>query len=271
MTSTAARPTRGRRIHDTGCRATSSTAVLFGATSQIGLAVVRELVVRSADSRVVLAGRPSEHRQSVADALRADHGVSELDWDAYRLDDPVEVMEQAAARAGRSLDLVVLAAGTLPPGLPDLADGAAARDLQDSWLVNAVAPTTLLVAAVQHLARVGGGQVVVISSAAAVRPRRQILTYSLAKQATDALALQLVEPARAQGVDVHVVRPGHVRTRMTMGLPVPPLARTSEQVARDVVTGVARGHRVVWSPAAMRPVMGVLRLTPRMLLPRSLR
>ncbi|MGN6301139.1 MAG: SDR family NAD(P)-dependent oxidoreductase [Angustibacter sp.] len=249
----------------------STTAVVFGATSQIGTDVVRELVAPGARSRLVLAGRPGPRRAAAAEALRADYSVSELNWDALDLEDPVAVVEGAASRAGRPVDLVVIAAGTLPLGGPDLAERSAAADLRDAWSVNAVAPAALLVAAVQHLASGGGGRVVLLSSAAAVRPRRQLMTYALAKQSVDSLARSLRRRARADGVEIHVVRPGHVLTRMTEGLAVPPLARTSAQVARDVAAGVARGRQVIWSPPAMQPVMGVLRAVPRPLLPRSLR
>lgn len=247
------------------------TAVLFGATSQIGTAVVRELVPPGPRSRIVLVGRASDKRKAAAEQLRQDYTVSELDWDARDLEDPTWVMDQAVARAGQSVDLVVIAAGTLPPGAPDLSDPSAAADLRDAWTVNAVAPTTLLVAAVQQLAKEGGGQVVLLSSAAAVRPRQQILTYSLAKQSADTMAQHLRQQARTMGVEVHIVRPGHVLTPMTEGLPVPPLARTSAAVARDVARGVARRRKVIWSPAAMQPVMWGLRALPRALTPRGLR
>ncbi|MGN6612547.1 MAG: SDR family NAD(P)-dependent oxidoreductase [Angustibacter sp.] len=249
----------------------STTAVLFGATSQIGTDVVRELVPPGSSHRLVLAGRPSPRRAAAAETLRQEYLVSELDWDARDLQDPAGVMKQAAARAGRPVDLVVVAVGTLPHGGPDLGEPSAAADLRDAWSVNAVAPATLLVAAVQHLGADGGGRVVLLSSAAAVRPRRELLTYALAKRSADALARYLRPQARARGVEIHVVRPGHVRTRLTEGLAVPPLARTSAQVARDVAAGVARGREVIWSPAAMRPVMAMLRAVPRPLLPRSLR
>ncbi|HEX2894444.1 MAG TPA: SDR family NAD(P)-dependent oxidoreductase [Marmoricola sp.] len=252
-------------------RAHSSTAVLFGATSQIGIDVVRELVVPGVRSRLVLAGRSGAHRAAAAEELREDYTVSELDWDALDLEDATWVMDQAAGRAGRPVDLVVIAVGTLPPGLPDLTQRSAAAELRDALSVNAVAPATLLVAAVQRLASDGGGQVVLLSSASAVRPRRQILTYALAKQSADAMARHVQPAARALGVDIHVVRPGHVLTPMTQGLPVPPLARTSAQVARDVATGVAHRRGVIWSPAVMRSVVWGLRLVPRSLLPGSLR
>lgn len=252
-------------------RSPSTTAVLFGATSEIGTDVVRALVAPGQHHRLVLAGRPTPRRADAAETLRSDYAVNELDWDARDPLDPAAVMKQAVARAGRLVDLVVLAAGTLPLGGPDLTEAAAAADLRDAWTVNAVAPAALLVAAVQQLAADGGGRVVLLSSASAVRPRRELMTYALAKQSADALARAVAPQARAQGVDVHVVRPGHVLTRLTAGLPRAPLARTSAQVAHDVAAGVARGRQVIWSPPAMQPVMAALRVLPRPLLPRSLR
>lgn len=249
----------------------SRAAVLFGGTSQIGQALIRELVAPGTSSCVVLAGRPSERRAAAAAGLRSDYVVSELDWDARQLRDPVTVMDESAARCNGPLDLVVLAAGTLPTAVPDFVDRSSAAELRDALLVNSVAPSSMLVAAVRHLAHLGGGRIVVLSSAAAVRPRAQILTYSLAKQSLDAMARQLQASARKLGVDVHVVRPGHVHTQLTRGLPVPPLARSSEAVARDVSIGIARGRRVIWSPRAMPLVMGALRCVPPALLPARLR
>jgi decaprenylphospho-beta-D-erythro-pentofuranosid-2-ulose 2-reductase len=60
-----------------------------------------------------------------------------------------------------------------------------------------------------------------------------------------------------------VVRPGFVRTRMTRGLPQPPLACDADDVARAAVAGLERGAQTVWAPPAMRWAMLALRLLPR--------
>ncbi len=45
-----------------------------------------------------------------------------------------------------------------------------------------------------------------------------------------------------------VVRPGFVTTRMTRGLPVPPLSTDPASVARATVRGLRRGAHTVWAP-----------------------
>jgi decaprenylphospho-beta-D-erythro-pentofuranosid-2-ulose 2-reductase len=65
-----------------------------------------------------------------------------------------------------------------------------------------------------------------------------------------------------------VVRPGFVRTRMTAGLPVPPLATSAEAVARATARGLRNGRRTVWAPGGLRWVMAVLRMLPRALFKR---
>ncbi len=60
-----------------------------------------------------------------------------------------------------------------------------------------------------------------------------------------------------------VVRPGFVTTRMTRGLPVPPLSTDPEGVARATVRGLRGSAHTVWAPFALRWIMALLRLLPR--------
>jgi decaprenylphospho-beta-D-erythro-pentofuranosid-2-ulose 2-reductase len=65
------------------------------------------------------------------------------------------------------------------------------------------------------------------------------------------------------GVDVMIVRPGFVKTKMTEGLDPVPFSTTADAVAREIVRGLARGSDVVWAPPLLRVVMSVLRHVPR--------
>jgi decaprenylphospho-beta-D-erythro-pentofuranosid-2-ulose 2-reductase len=65
------------------------------------------------------------------------------------------------------------------------------------------------------------------------------------------------------GVQVLVVRPGFVRTKMTDGLDAAPLSQTPEQVAEVIAAGLLAGRHTVWAPPTMRWVMSVLRHLPR--------
>jgi len=67
---------------------------------------------------------------------------------------------------------------------------------------------------------------------------------------------------------VVVVRPGFVRTRMTAGLPVPPLAVDADAVARATVAGIRSRRTVVYAPAAFRAVSALLVVLPRAVLRR---
>jgi decaprenylphospho-beta-D-erythro-pentofuranosid-2-ulose 2-reductase len=64
-------------------------------------------------------------------------------------------------------------------------------------------------------------------------------------------------------VNVLVVRPGFVRTKMTAGRDAPPLSTSPDAVANAIVRGLARGAEVVWVPPALRAVMAVMRHLPR--------
>jgi decaprenylphospho-beta-D-erythro-pentofuranosid-2-ulose 2-reductase len=97
---------------------------------------------------------------------------------------------------------------------------------------------------------------------AAVRTRDGLLTYGVAKAALDLYARRIATSLRGTGVRVRVVRPGHVRTRMTSNLPEPPLTTDPGEVAARV-RSTRHGHRTVtYAPAALGPVMAVLRSLP---------
>jgi decaprenylphospho-beta-D-erythro-pentofuranosid-2-ulose 2-reductase len=243
-------------------------ALLVGGSSDIGAAILTRLLP-AAGADVVLAGRPSSRRRVVAGRLAGSHRVHELDWDAYAGSDPVALLVGSARLCGRPLDLVVIAVGALDGPAPDVRVQQAPRTLERCLTVNLIAPAAVMVAAVHHLAE-GGGRLVVITSASATRPRRAIAGYSAAKQALDQLTRMVAATSGDGDLQVHVVRPGHVRTAMTRGLPEPPLTRDPDQVADDVARGVVSGRQVIWSPRVMGIAMAVLRSLPRPLVPKDL-
>jgi decaprenylphospho-beta-D-erythro-pentofuranosid-2-ulose 2-reductase len=105
--------------------------------------------------------------------------------------------------------------------------------------------------------------VVVLSSVAAVRPRRANFVYGSAKAGLDAVAQGLGAALAGSGVAVVTVRPGFVRTRMTAGLADGPFATGADEVARAVRDAVRTRPEVVWVPRVLRLVMNTARLLPR--------
>ena len=107
------------------------------------------------------------------------------------------------------------------------------------------------------------GTLIVLSSVAAERPRRSNFVYGASKAGLDAFAQGLGDALAGTGVDVMVVRPGFVRTKMTAGLKPAPLSTTPDAVAGAIVDGLRRGAHTVWVPPALRSVMSIVRHLPR--------
>jgi decaprenylphospho-beta-D-erythro-pentofuranosid-2-ulose 2-reductase len=128
---------------------------------------------------------------------------------------------------------------------------------------NLVGPVAVLVRAGERLRAQGHGAIVVLSSVAAERPRRANFVYGASKAGLDAFAQGLGDALVGTGVDVLVVRPGFVRTKMTAGLPEAPFATTPEAVADEIADALARRAHTIWVPRRLRLVMAVLRLLPR--------
>lgn len=238
----------------------SQTLLVLGGSSEIGLACARALVARST-RRIVLAGRSPERLGAAAATLRAD-GAEDVDTIALEAEESAgqpAVVERAFARLG-DVDVVLLAIGTLPDQQraehdPELAAA--------TMRVNLAGPVALLTAAADRLRAQGHGAIVVLSSVAAERPRRANFVYGASKAGLDAYAQGLGDALVGTGVDVLVVRPGFVRTRMTAGLDAAPFATTAEAVAAAVVRGLERRSGTVWVPGHLRALMIVVRHLPR--------
>jgi decaprenylphospho-beta-D-erythro-pentofuranosid-2-ulose 2-reductase len=233
--------------------------ILLGGTSEIGLAIVRELQSR-APREAVLVGRDAAALERAAEGLREAGcaAASTLQLDALELERHGEVLEEAFARLGGA-DVVILAVGVLGErgGLP--ADVAGAVEVLQA---NVVGAGSLLMHAAGRLRDGGGGALVVLSSVAAERPRRANAVYGASKAGIDALARGLGDALREEGVRMLLVRPGFVRTRMTRGLEPAPLSTDAPTVARIVVDGLDAGAQVVWAPRALRWLMLVMRMLP---------
>ena len=238
---------------------TGARVILLGGTSEIGLAIVRELQ-RRAPREVVLVGRDLAGLDGAAEQLTAAGSarVERLQLDALQTDRHAEVIARAFKELGGA-DVVILAVGVLGErgGLP--ADADAAVEVLE---VNVVGAGSLLMHAAQRLRESGGGALVVLSSVAAERPRRANAVYGASKAGLDALARGIGDDLHDDGVRVLVARPGFVRTRMTRGLDPAPLSTDADTVARVVADGLDNGARIVWAPSALRWLMLVMRMLP---------
>ena len=234
------------------------TAVVLGGTSEIARAVLRALVARRL-SRVVLGGRDEASLQVAAkelEALGAEVHVAAFDVTAVSGHEAFAA--DCATRLGQ-IDVVLVAAGVLGDQEADAADPRRTAALLET---NCTGPAAAMAAFAEVMKRQGHGRIVVMSSVAGVRVRKANYVYGASKAGLDAYAQGMSDALEGTGVGVMIVRPGWVATRMTEGREPAPFATTPDAVAADVLAGLERGSAVVWSPAVLRVVFGVMRQLP---------
>jgi decaprenylphospho-beta-D-erythro-pentofuranosid-2-ulose 2-reductase len=236
------------------------SVLVLGGGSDIALATCRKLVGQRA-ARVVLAARKPEACDAAAAELRAA-GASEVhavSFDATDLASHEGFVRTTFERFG-DFDVVLVAFGVLGDQERAEHDAAAALETVQTNYTGVVSVTVPLV---ERLRAQGHGALVLLSSVAGERVRRSNFVYGSSKAAVDGYYQGLAASLAGSGVQVTIVRPGFVHTKMTEGLEAAPLSTTPEHVADAIVRAIARGTEVVWVPAPLRYVMIVLRHMPR--------
>ncbi|MHB1988862.1 MAG: SDR family NAD(P)-dependent oxidoreductase [Acidimicrobiales bacterium] len=236
------------------------SVVLLGGTSEIGLAIVGELAKRRLE-KLVLAGRDQTSLESAREALglSEDTDIALEICDVTRGPDIADLVKRCRQILG-TVDLLVVAAGDL--GSSELDELKPERVLE-LFATNVGGPAGAMIAFASLMAEQGSGHIVVLSSVAGLRVRRANFVYGAGKAALDGLSLGLGDAVRQAGVSLTIVRPGFVRTRMTAGLPEAPFSTDPETVALEVIKALERGTSVVYVPALLGPLFGVLRIVPR--------
>jgi decaprenylphospho-beta-D-erythro-pentofuranosid-2-ulose 2-reductase len=233
------------------------SVLVLGGTSDIAAATVEELVADRC-RRVVLAGRPSERLDQVADRFRTPAvSVEVAPFDAAATETHEKVLGEVFDTG--DIDLVILAFGVLGDQETFERDPAAAVE---AVTVNYTGAVSAGLVVAERLRAQGHGTLVVLSSVAGVRTRRDNFVYGSTKAGLDGFATGLGDALVGSGARVVVVRPGWVASRMTEGMEPGPFATTPEAVARDIVAGLRRGRSTIWSPPVLQPLFGALRYVP---------
>jgi decaprenylphospho-beta-D-erythro-pentofuranosid-2-ulose 2-reductase len=234
--------------------------LLLGGTSEIGLAILSALGLPP-EAEVILAGRDQQRLEAAGKSL--NRPVTVAKYDAMDTGTHQAFADQVCA-AGVP-DLVIAATGVLIP------QEQAERDVRLAATMiqtNFTGHVTALLAFGEAMRKRGSGTIVVLSSVAAVRPRKFNSVYGATKAALDAFARGYADSLHGTGVRVLLVRPGFVTGRMTVGMTPAPLATTPEAVGAAVASALGRSARggsksVVWVPAPLVGLAAVMKLIPR--------
>ena len=235
--------------------------LVFGATSAIAQAVLRELVARGS-SVYCIARDPARLEALLAD-LRVRGGTSRvIAGEAADLLDTARhasLFATAESQLGKP-DAVLIAHGVLP----DQAQAeTSAADALAAIATNATNVVSLLTIAANLLEARGSGVIAVITSIAGDRGRRSNYVYGSSKSllSTFLQGLRLrLEPA---GVRVLDIKPGFVRTPMTAHLPQKgPLWADAGPVGASIARAMEGESGVVYVPWFWYWIMLIIRHIP---------
>ncbi len=241
----------------------AGTALVVGATSDIGSAIARRL---AGDGYALqLAGRdPAELERVASDVgLRAAAAVA-----SHRCDVLGDVGGAALLDELDPLpDVAVCVVGLLGDQAESERDVIAAERVMRT---NYIGPALLMGALAERFQRRGGGVLVGISSVAGERGRAANYVYGSAKSGFTAFLSGLRNRLAASGVHVVTVKPGFVRTRMTDGMALPRrLTAAPEEVAAAVADAIRRRRDVIYVRPIWRLVMFALRALPERVFKRT--
>jgi decaprenylphospho-beta-D-erythro-pentofuranosid-2-ulose 2-reductase len=237
------------------------SVLVLGGSSEIGTAIASTLAAPR-HATVVLAGRNAEALESAAAEVRAAGAgrVETLRFDANDSGEHEAIIAKAADLVGGDLDVVVVAFGLLGDQETDEQGGEGAVQLA---LTNYVGVVSAGLAAARSLKAQGHGTLVFLSSVAGERVRRANFIYGSSKAGMDGFAQGLGDGLAGTGVQVLIVRPGFVKTKMTAGMKEAPFSTTADAVAEATAKAVASGKEIIWVPAVLRIVFAVFRHLPR--------
>jgi short-subunit dehydrogenase len=219
--------------------------VITGASAGIGAALARAY---AAPGIVLgLVGRDAGRLAAVADEVAA--------VGALAVQGVFDLRDRAALAAflgafddAHPIDLLIANAGVLDgsraKGTIETAEMA--RDVIEINLLGAIDTAHGVLGAMRARKR---GSIVLVASLAALSPLPDAPAYSASKAGLLSYGRALRVAAKADGVNVSVVCPGYVTSRMTQThIGAHPMEIGAEKAARLIVAGIARGKAVIGFP-----------------------
>jgi uncharacterized protein len=227
----------------------SSTALVTGASSGIGVAMAGELASRG--HSIALVARREERLRTLAKDLSGEHGV-ETEVIAADLGDPSERDRLADELRGRGRAVEVLVNNAGFGHQADFATSPRER-MVEMVRVNVEAVVDLTSRFVGPMVERGRGSVINIASIGAFQPLPGSAVYGASKAFVLSFSEAVRTELRGSGVSVTAVCPGPVRTEFTEAAGIPGVEErtpgivwmSAEEIARHAVDGAAHDKRVV--------------------------
>jgi NAD(P)-dependent dehydrogenase (short-subunit alcohol dehydrogenase family) len=188
-------------------RLDGKTALVTGATSNIGRAIAEEFAAEGA--HVVVSGRSGQRGSEVVDGIRFRGGRAEFvqaDLDGSPEASRALAREATSVLGGR-IDILVNNAGIYPGGDTSAIDE---KTFDQVYAVNVKAPFFLTAAIAPAMVEAGGGAIINLGSWIARLGVRRAALYSSTKGAMETLTRAWAAEFGPEGVRVNAISPGVV-------------------------------------------------------------
>lgn len=233
--------------------------IVFGASSKLAEETVRH--IKGVNINVLLAGQTESKLETVKAHLKTLN--PEVNYQTYIInalayDKHQEMIDYAINNFG-GLDTIIIAHGTLP-------DNEEVRKSQEQTIkefnINCLSVISLCTLAANYFESKKNGTIAVISSVAGERGRQSNYVYGAAKAGVSAYLQGLRNRMFEFGVNVITIKPGMVRTPMTLHLPDSPLMAKPEKVGKEIYDAIRNRKDVVYTPSYWKIVMTIIKLIP---------
>ena len=226
--------------------------ILVGSTSEIGLSIIKELCPVPGTPLILLGRQPNS-------VELFNFWPGKVSFYDCNLKDALQV-RQALSEVNKNfhLDFAIVASAHLPQEFND--------DDFESVLETFNVNSTGVAIVLSGLAKImcsKGGTIVYISSVACIRPRIKNFTYGASKAGSDFFAIGLSNKYMHTKLDIRVVRPGFVHTKLSRNFPIPPFSTTPKEVAKNIMRALSTSKVIIYSPPILRIIMGLLKMLPR--------
>ena len=186
-----------------------STALITGASSGIGTVYARRLAARGHD--LVIVARATDRLNTLADELRAAHGVAieVITADLTNGAQLEPILERL--RSDPPIDILVNNAGA---GLLGSFVTANPDEMYKLLRLNVLVPTLLTSAVIGGMVRRGSGSIINIASVLALLPEYSPGIYAATKSYVLTLSQSLAAEVNSKGIYVQAVLPAATRTEI---------------------------------------------------------
>ena len=242
--------------------------IITGASNGIGAALAE--IYATPGKHLALSGRDAARLSAVAERCR-QRGATVVETIVDVTDAAAVAAWVEAADRAAPLDLAIANAG-IQGGPFRAGSGETLVEVERVMQVNFLGVCNTVHPVLAVMRRRGQGQIALIASLAGLRGLPQSPGYCASKAALKAYGEALRSWLQPEGIEVSVVLPGFVETRMANSVIGPkPLMMSTERAAQIIQRALARGRRQIAFPFRGYLGMQLLRVLPAAVADRLLR